>query len=141
MTAAAERFLVFDLNGSRYALPLVDVAEVLEPVPTFPIPRAAHFLLGAINFHGRIVAVLDLATLLQSGAFGADGKYVVLDRDQTGLALACGPTVNIIPAEVVLEEEPADSPFVERILVLADGEVRLLHMENLMLYLEELLHG
>ena len=141
MTTAAERYLVFDLSGSRYALPLKDVAEVLEQVPTFPIPRATAPILGAINFHGRIVAVLDLSAFLQSGGFPPDGKYIVLDREQTGLAIACGPTVNIIPAEVVLEEEPPDAPFVERLFVLADGEVRLLHLEDLILHLEELLHG
>ncbi len=139
MTTATERYLVFDLHGFRYALPLVDVAEVLEPVPTFPIPRGPSIFRGAINFHGRIVAVLDMAAFLQTGAFAADGKYVVLDRDQTGLALACGPTVDIIPADVILEEEPDDDPLVERLLVLADGEVRLLHLENLILHLEELL--
>jgi purine-binding chemotaxis protein CheW len=142
MTAATERYLVFDIcGGFRYALPLAEVAEILEPVPTFPIPRAPHSFRGAINFHGRVVAVLDLATFLDAGTFAPDGRFIVLNRDQVGLALACGPSVNIVPAEAVLEEDPDDDPLIERLLILADGEVKLLCLEYLVRQLEELLHG
>ena len=141
MTTAAERYLVFDINAFRYALPLADVAEILEAVPTFPIPRVPPFFRGAINFHGRIVAVLDTAVFLGIGPFGSGCTFVVLDRDQASLALACGPTVDIVPADVVLEEEPGDDPRVDKLLVLADGEVKLLHMENILLQLEECLHA
>ncbi len=141
MSSETQRLLVFDVSGLRYAVKLEDVAEILEPSPTYPVPRVSPVFLGATNFHGRVVAVLDLAAFFDTGAFTAGGKYVVLNRELTNLALAIGPNVDIVTSDVILEEEESGDPLVGKILVMADGEVNLLETESLLLHLEELLHG
>jgi purine-binding chemotaxis protein CheW len=136
MTDARERLLVFEVHGNRYALALNEVAEVLEPQPTFPIPRSPRFFCGAINFHSHIVAVLDLAALFDIGSLPPGGKIVVLDGSIANLALGVGPTVDIVPVNSVLEEEAGNSPLVGKVLVMADGEVQLLSLANLLQTLE-----
>jgi purine-binding chemotaxis protein CheW len=141
VSTAPQRLLVFDVCGSRYALKLEDVAEVLEPTPTFPVPRVRPPFRGAINLHGRLVAVLDLAAFLRIGSFPAKGKYIVFDRDLAHLALGVGTTVDIVTSDLVLEEEAGSDPLEDKVLILPDGEVRLLHPENLLYQLEDILHG
>ena len=136
MTPSTQRLLVFDVQGSRYALTLEEVAEVLDPLPTFPIPRAPLYFHGAINFHGRIVSVLDLAAYLRLGTSLPEGKTVVLDHNLANLALKVGLHVNIVSTDIVLEEEAGSSPLVGKVLIMADGEVQLLDVAQLLQELE-----
>ena len=64
MTETEHKYLIFSLQGSRYAFDLAQVAEVCEPLPTWPVPGAPPCYAGAMNFHGTIVAVMDLAAFL-----------------------------------------------------------------------------
>lgn len=141
MNAMTQRLLVFDVCGLRYALKLEDVAEILEPSPTFAVPRAPAVFLGATNFHGRVVAVLDLAAFLGTGAFSEGGKYIVFNRELANLALGIGSTVDIVTSDVILEEEESSDPLMGKTFIMADGEVNLLETESLLLHLEELLRG
>lgn len=56
------RYLLFTLMDSTYAIDLQQVAEVVEPPPLSPIPRAPAHLIGAMNSHGNIKAVVDLSS-------------------------------------------------------------------------------
>jgi chemotaxis signal transduction protein len=77
---AERKYLIFTLAGRRFAFDLAQVAEVVEKPATWPIPLAPSCYHGAINFHGTIVAVLDLAMFLGlSGGHGPD-NVIVLDN-------------------------------------------------------------
>jgi len=54
------RLVVFDLDGQAYALPLDSVERVLPMVAVSPLPRAPAVALGAINFHGQVIPVVDI---------------------------------------------------------------------------------
>ncbi len=62
--APANALLVVRLDGDRYALPLTAVSEVSECGPLRPLPRAPACVLGLAERCGRIVTVLDLASLV-----------------------------------------------------------------------------
>lgn len=55
------RFFVFTVNGWRLALPLAAVRRVLASVEVTPLPGAPAVVAGAIDVHGRVVPVIDLA--------------------------------------------------------------------------------
>ncbi len=59
-TQLSERYLVFSLGTERYALPLLDVKEVIA-VPEFtPIPFTPSHFLGMMNLRGQVISVIDL---------------------------------------------------------------------------------
>jgi chemotaxis signal transduction protein len=62
MSGALRKYLIFTLAGQRFALDLAQVAEVVEQPATWPIPLAPSCYRGAMNFHGTIVAVMDLGS-------------------------------------------------------------------------------
>lgn len=132
MNSERSRLLLFTVQGSRYALDLQDVAEVRCLPVTFPIPWAPPFISGAMNFHGSVVAVLDLARFMNVGAMAADGNILVLHRGLANLAVGVDSVESIIPGEYVLEEEDGNDPMVEKLLVIADGEVKKLAVEFLL---------
>lgn len=56
-------FIVFQLDTDRYAFPARDVKEVLPLVATKALPGAPIGIVGAVNFRGTAVPVLDLSLL------------------------------------------------------------------------------
>ncbi|HTP65480.1 MAG TPA: chemotaxis protein CheW [Geobacteraceae bacterium] len=136
---ATDRLIVFTLSGNKYALYLRNVAEVMEPPRIFPLPHAPLFVPGIINFHGNMVSLLDLARFLVNAPRDDNGKLLVLDTGIAHLALWVDAVENVGSADVVLEEFASDEALVEKVLAMADGEVRLLSVEKLLEKLEEIL--
>jgi chemotaxis-related protein WspB len=56
-------FIVFRLGKERYALDARQVIEVIPRLPLRPQPGTPDFVAGLMNFHGKVVPVLDLDTL------------------------------------------------------------------------------
>lgn len=131
MTEAARKYLIFTLSGRRYAFDLDQVAEVVEQPATWPIPLAPPCYHGAINFHGTIVAVMDLAMFLGlSGGHGSD-KLIVLDTRIAALAFLVDRVIRIASVDQVDIREGADEEFATARLNLPDGEAILLNATQL----------
>ena len=56
--------LAFRLSTETFALPLVDVREILVPPLITLVPRAARDVLGIVSVRGRLVTVIDLGMRL-----------------------------------------------------------------------------
>ena len=137
MSDGTERLLLFSLKETRYALDLQNVAEVLPPPVTFPVPWSPPCLKGAMNFHGNLVAVLDLAEFMGCGTKAPDGNVLVLDRGIANLALWIDRVDNIVPADGILEEDQSNDPLIEKVLLMADGEVNKLALGRILERVEE----
>ena len=59
------QYLVFRVQGARYALRLDQVEEVAECGPVTPVPLMPSFVLGIINVRGCVVPIIDLAARLK----------------------------------------------------------------------------
>ena len=105
MIDGIQRLLIFYVRGSRFALDLRDVAEVLDPPVSFPVPWAPGYLKGAINFHGSLVTLIDLADFMNVGPVEPVGNILVLDKRIANLALWVDGVENIVSFDAVLEED------------------------------------
>ena len=127
MSDDINKFLVFTIAGHRYAFDLAHVAEVVEQPTLWPIPLAPPCYLGAMNFHGSIVAVLDLA-----GFFGLPGNQtsehvIVLDKRIASLAFATENNIRIILLDQNGISAPRENePFAIGELDLPEGKTALL---------------
>lgn len=127
MTESARKYLSFTLSGRRYAFDLAQVAEVVEQPVTWPIPLAPPCYLGAINFHGTIVAVMDLAMVLGLTGGQDSGKTIVLDTRIAALAFSVEGSIRITShGRDELSGPPTDEAFALGQLNLPDGKVILL---------------
>jgi len=61
------QFLTFKLGSEMYALPVVNVREVLDYISVTPIPRSLPFMKGVINLRGGVVPVIDLKKKIDIG--------------------------------------------------------------------------
>lgn len=86
---AGEKLLIFSLGKEKYAIPIHEIALIIEEPPVTPVPNAPPYLRGIISLRGKVVSVLDVASRLQTSrnASGEERKIIVLDMgtDQFGL--------------------------------------------------------
>lgn len=52
--------VMFELFGESFALPILDVREVIRLSPITPVPQAPAFVEGVINLRGQILPIVDL---------------------------------------------------------------------------------
>lgn len=135
----AGRLILFTLDGNRYALRLGDVAEVMEPPRIYPIPRVPQFITGIMNFHGKLVSLVDLSNFLTGAPCHPRREVLVLDTRIANLALWVDSVENIRCADIIREENDYCDSFIEKLLMMSDGEVKMLSVEMLVDKIEELL--
>ena len=67
VSSSAERYLTFALAGEVYALPILDITEIMEYRALTVVPMMPPFLRGVINLRGRVVPVVDMAARFGHG--------------------------------------------------------------------------
>jgi purine-binding chemotaxis protein CheW len=136
----AGRLILFTLDRNRYALRLGDVAEVMEPPRIYPMPSVPQFITGIMNFHGKLVSLLDLTNFLTGAHCHTRRAVLVLDTRIANLALWVDSVENIRCADIIREESDYCDSFVEKLLMMSDGEVKMLSVEMLVDKIEGLLN-
>jgi purine-binding chemotaxis protein CheW len=131
MTTHDRKFMIFSLQGSLYALDLKQVAEVGDPPQMWPIPLAPPCYSGALDFHGDIVAVMNLALFLGLPGGRQPGKIIVLHREISSLAFLVDTIVRIVSEEEVSFSKPSENGLTAAMLCLNDGEATQLDLETL----------
>ncbi|MDE1146247.1 MAG: chemotaxis protein CheW [Azospirillaceae bacterium] len=78
--AADERaFLAFDIAGQAYALPLVEVGEVIAPPPKLAtLPRTDAAMLGVVALRGGLLPIVLLRVLLGFKAEAGAGARIIV---------------------------------------------------------------
>lgn len=126
MTRHQHGYLLFTLQGRRFAVNLLQVAEVDEPPLTWPLPGVDPCYVGAMNFHDTIVAVMDLAAFLGLPSCHDLEKVVVADPRIAALAFLVERVIRIAPPEQATLGEAPDEPCASALLHLPEGECVLL---------------
>ena len=100
----------FHVDGTRYALPLSEVSQVvLQPEGLVRVPRAPAPVLGVVNLRGRVVTVVDLALLLDlPRPAQPQRKLILLERGRRDLALSVTDVEGFETVEIV-SSQPRES--------------------------------
>lgn len=77
------RWVCFGLGAQEYGLPILQVHEVLRPLPIEPVPGAPDIMLGVINLRGQVVTVIDLRRYLKlpEQAHDAETRIIVVAHE------------------------------------------------------------
>lgn len=137
-----ELVLIFRLADEWFGLEVDDLQEIVESPELNYVPRAPEAIIGAINFHGNIVPVLDLAKYMQLADAAYGDRAVVLPIGQKALALGVTAIHRIVPLDPDLmlpcqQEEQKDLHI--RMLYNYDGKmINMLDLPSLLSSLETL---
>lgn len=95
------------VGSETYALPISWVEEIIQPQPVTPIPRAHPAILGLTLVRGKVLPVIDLATVLEGeDRDGKDSRFIVLKIQEEELIFNVHAVNGIQQADKI--EEPTD---------------------------------
>lgn len=99
-----ERYLAFLLGSEQYAIPLLQVKEVIEMNEPIPIPQTPPYFKGIINLRGQVISILDLRAKLQLAKItnGPKTAIIILDLDPE---LSLGVIVDRINSVLAFHQE------------------------------------
>jgi len=135
------QLLCFKLGEETYALDLLEVQEVVESPQVYPLPGAAEAVSGAISFHGRIVPVIDLPTLLGFSPGSRAERLIVLTDANGPLALAVDrlrPVVNVDLIRGTLTQSDSEVDCISSVLNWQEEMISLLDLQQVQKVLEQL---
>lgn len=81
------RFLCFSLGKEKFAMPLLQVKEVIANTETTSIPQAAPHFRGIMNLRGQVISVIDLRVKLKVGKPDVTPETTIVILDVNGLFL------------------------------------------------------
>jgi purine-binding chemotaxis protein CheW len=102
--------LIFTLGDEVYGLEIEAIQEIVEDPSLHYVPRTEGVLTGAINFHGQVLAAIDLPELLGFTGEERDHRQVVLTPEFKSLALTVSSIQRIARLDLsALQPPPANA--------------------------------
>lgn len=105
----SDRYLAFLVGKEQYAIPLLQVKEVIEMSEPTPIPQTSTYFKGVINLRGQVISVLDLRLKLNQTKIenGPKTSIIILDIEPT---LCLGVIVDRINNVLAFHPEDVSAP-------------------------------
>ena len=132
--------LVFRLGDELYGLEVARIQEVAEVPSLHYIPRAPEHFLGAINFHGNILPVFDLAGFLGFSSEENDARVIVLTAADCSMALAAHQIRGFVPydAEALMpvDQGRKKDSYIRSVMNREEEMINLLDIDGLLDHLE-----
>jgi len=133
--------LIYKLGDELYGLEIDAIQEITENPVLHYVPRAEGVLTGSINFHGQILAVIDLPALLGFAAGQRDHRHLVLTPENRSLVLTTNGVERIVNLEMdLLQPTPSEHgrPAVRGVIDFDETTINLLDTDEVIKQLEEI---
>lgn len=108
----SQRYLAFSLCEEQYAIPLLQVKEVIGMTEATPIPYTPPYFKGIINLRGQVISVIDLRSKLRlaKAEIGPETSIIILDLSPLCLGVIVD-SINSVLA--VTQEDLSPAPDVD----------------------------
>lgn len=98
----------FKIKGDYYAIPVLEVQEVIKPQKLTQVPLAQSYVKGLINLRGQIVTSLSLRELFKmEEADTEEHMNIIVSNEESLYALTVDEILDVIEVE---EQSFEDSP-------------------------------
>ena len=140
-----DQIIVFRLHNELFGFEIARVNEITELLPLNTVPRSPAFVSGVINYHGRIVTVLDLSKFFNLEAERSDmlARIIVFvpGEFQIGFLVDSINEITDVAGEAEevnpMEGENFKNVYIGRVAHLGNDVVNIINSEKLLQDLEE----
>lgn len=94
-----ELVLIFRIADEWFGIEVDDIQEIVESPELNFVPRAPAAFIGAINFHGNVVPVVDLGKHLGLADSAYGDRVIVLPVGERALAFGVSAVHRIVPVD------------------------------------------
>lgn len=108
----SRQFLTFVLGEEMFAMPIVDIREIIEFCSLTEVPLMPNFLRGVINLRGAVVPVIDLSVRFNRAPTPVAKRtcIVIMELVQEQQTLLLGVMVDAVRAVLTVENEKIEPP-------------------------------
>ena len=109
------QLLVFTLSGARFGIETAHVLEATSLRELIPVPCTPNFVVGVVNYRGRILTVLDFRKLFELAGQGVTEKSQIVVVTAGGMVLGIFidavegviqvPAHEVMPSPVTLSDD------------------------------------
>lgn len=109
-TIDAHQFLTFMLSGEEFAVPIMQVKEIIEYSDLTNVPMVPKFIAGAINLRGSVVPVINLAIKfgMQSSEISRRTCVVIMEVELDGEQMIMGMLVDKVLQVIDITDQNID---------------------------------
>ena len=107
---ARHTLVVFELDGREFALPIGDIAEILQMVLVTPVPEVPPWVAGVVNLRGRVIPIVDLRTRLgmQTKPPELNTPILIAEQGTRKLGLIADAVRDVVSLDDAALEPPAE---------------------------------
>jgi purine-binding chemotaxis protein CheW len=108
--------LLFSLNKELFGINIENVLRVISLDKLMKIPKAPHFIAGAISLEGNVIPVIDLAIKIELGetAISKASKVIILEVSHDEDTISVGVLIDDVLDVVVVDESKLIPPALDR---------------------------
>ena len=112
VSAGTERYLSFRLGEEVFALPILDITEIIEYRSLTAVPMMPPYIRGVLNLRGLVVPVVDLAARFGRGSteLGRRSSVIIVETAVTGHGQHYGIIVDAVNEVIHLDREDLQPP-------------------------------
>jgi purine-binding chemotaxis protein CheW len=107
------KYLTFALSGQEYGISILRVKEIIELMPTTPVPQVQPYVKGIINLRGKVIPVVDLKLRLDlNGTEFTDRSCIIVVeiKGKDGAALIGTMVDSVSDVVYIRGEDIQDTP-------------------------------
>lgn len=106
-----DKVLCFNLGQEEFAVPLLNIKEVIAQPDVTPLPQSPNYLLGIINLRGQIISIIDLRTKFNIKPMpNNEAAVMILDMNGQFLGVVVDKVNSV---QSIKENEIAEKPSVD----------------------------
>lgn len=106
-----DKVLCFNLGQEEFAVPLLNIKEVIAQPDVTPLPQSPNYFLGIINLRGQIISIIDLRTKFNIKPMpNNEAAVMILDMNGQFLGVVVDKVNSV---QSIKENEIAEKPSVD----------------------------
>jgi len=131
----------FKIGDGYYAVPVLEVQEVIKPLSVTDVPLSPEYVRGLINLRGQIVTLIDLRKLFGLEAKDAEDEYmnIIVRSGDSLYSLVVDEILDVIDVEQRTYETTPET-LSDRIRKYISGVYKLDEKLLILLNLEKILN-
>lgn len=98
MSAAnQDQIVVFELDGQYYALPILEIQEIIRTVDVTPVPNTNNYVEGVINLRGNVIPIINLRKRLglSKTEKNDETRIVVVEHNEEKIGLVVDKVLEV----------------------------------------------
>ncbi|PKM87599.1 MAG: chemotaxis protein CheW [Firmicutes bacterium HGW-Firmicutes-12] len=104
---AEQQLLVFKLDSEEYALPVLQIREIIKYQGATKLPNANSSLEGIINLRNKIIPVINLAKIFDlNNEVDTDSRVIIVENNIQDLGIIVNAVTEVLRIDENLIEKP-----------------------------------